>query len=77
MLRGLNLCRYCVDELQRRRDGRWACRGCGTIAPEQLKEHGGFCARCVCQACGKPDPESVHETGLCRECRTNAGVFCL
>lgn len=72
----LNLCERCANELKRTRDGRWSCKGCGRIVPLQLESRGGYCKDCVCTVCGKPDPVSVHETGLCKSCLGSVGLFC-
>ncbi|MCL4516023.1 MAG: hypothetical protein M1379_10635 [Firmicutes bacterium] len=76
ILKGLNLCEFCVRELEKARDGRWSCLGCGKIAPDQLRKYGGYCKDCVCPACGRPDPEAVHKYGMCRQCMTQVGEFC-
>ena len=76
ILKSLNLCEYCVNELREKRDGIVSCRGCGKIEPLELKEHNGYCSECVCSACGKPDPDYVRKTGLCFQCAQSLGDFC-
>ena len=76
ILKSLNLCEYCVTDLKEKRDGIMSCRGCGKIAPLELKEHNGYCAQCVCGACGRPDPGYVRKTGLCFQCAVKLGDFC-
>jgi hypothetical protein len=76
ILKSLSLCEYCLNELKDKRDGITSCRGCGRIAPLELKEHNGYCSRCVCSACGKPDPGYVRKTGLCFQCAVSLGDFC-
>lgn len=76
ILKSLNLCEYCVNELREKRDGITSCRGCGKIEPLVLKEHNGYCTQCICSACGKPDPQYVRKTGLCFQCAINLGDFC-
>jgi len=76
ILKTLNLCEFCVRELAAKRDGVWSCRGCGKVAPEEIRAHNGYCSQCICSACGRPDPEEVRKTGLCRQCRQTIGDFC-
>ena len=76
ILKSLNLCEYCINELRERRDGITSCRGCGKIEPTELKEHNGYCTQCICSACGKPDPQYVRKTGLCFQCAVTLGDFC-
>lgn len=76
ILRNYNLCEPCVKELESKRDGKWTCKSCGILAPNELKAHNGYCAKCVCTACGRPDPENVRKTGMCRECASALGDFC-
>jgi hypothetical protein len=75
ILKSLNLCEFCVKELEKKRDGVWSCRACGKLAPEEIKKHNGYCTQCVCSACGKFDPY-VNKTGLCRQCSSAVGDFC-
>ncbi len=74
--KSLNLCEYCLNEIREKRDGSTSCRGCGRIEPLELKEHNGYCSKCICSACGKPDPGYVHKTGLCFQCAAGIGDFC-
>ncbi|HOQ24832.1 MAG TPA: hypothetical protein PLI94_07855 [Bacillota bacterium] len=76
ILRGLNLCEPCVRELEHKRDGQMACKGCGRLAPKEVKEHGGYCLECICPACGRPDPSHIRKTGLCLMCAEGLGEFC-
>lgn len=76
ILRGLNLCELCVRELEKRRDGVSSCRACGKMAPQEVREHGGYCNECVCPACGRPDPESIRRTGLCKVCSKGIVGIC-
>jgi hypothetical protein len=76
ILKSLNLCEFCVKELEERRDGRWSCRGCGKVAPEEISKHNGYCTQCVCPACGRPDPQSIRLTGICAACTATVGDFC-
>jgi hypothetical protein len=76
ILRNYNLCELCIKELENKRDGHWTCKFCGKLAPNEVKQHNGYCAECVCPACGRPDPLSVRKTGLCRECAIGIGDFC-
>ncbi|HEX3043529.1 MAG TPA: hypothetical protein VHY08_02140 [Bacillota bacterium] len=76
ILKSVNLCEFCVNEIQRKRDGITSCRSCGKIAPEEIREHNGFCKLCVCPACGKPDPDYVRKTGLCFHCAQTFKEFC-
>lgn len=76
ILKSLNLCELCVKELQKKRDGRYSCRGCGKLAPEEIKEHNGYCRECICPACGRPDPVNVRKSGLCSKCSSTLGDFC-
>jgi ribosomal protein L37AE/L43A len=75
ILKTLNLCEFCVKELENKRDGVWSCRSCGKVAPAEIKEHHGYCAQCVCAACGRFDPY-VKKVGLCQSCATAIGDFC-
>lgn len=76
ILKSLNLCELCVKELEAKRDGKTSCRGCGKVAPEEIREHNGYCSQCVCPACGRPDPVSVRKIGMCSKCASIAGDFC-
>ena len=76
ILKSLNLCEFCLKELETKRDGKMSCRSCGKVAPLEIQEHNGYCTQCVCSACGKPDPMSVVKTGLCFHCAQNVGDFC-
>jgi hypothetical protein len=76
ILKSLNLCEYCINELKEKRDGITSCRGCGKIEPLEIKEHNGYCTQCICSACGKPDPQYVRKTGLCFQCALTLGDFC-
>ena len=76
ILKTFNLCEYCVKEYQTKRDGVVSCRGCGKVAPTELKEHGGFCNSCICPACGKADPAQVRKSGFCTQCTTAVGDLC-
>ncbi|TCL69413.1 hypothetical protein EDC14_1012110 [Hydrogenispora ethanolica] len=75
ILKAHNLCEFCVKELAGKRDGVWSCRSCGRIAPEELREHKGYCKHCICSACGRHD-SFVKKTGLCMECSKKIGDFC-
>lgn len=78
ILAGLNLCEFCVADLEKRRDGVWSCKACGKVAPDQLKEHNGYCEDCVCPGCGRPDPENVRKYGMCRTCYETVGaIYCV
>ncbi|HOJ78094.1 MAG TPA: hypothetical protein PLZ08_07070 [Bacillota bacterium] len=77
ILKSLNLCEFCVKELQAKRDGKFSCRGCGKVSPEEIRAHNGYCDECVCVACGRPDPVSVRKTRLCSKCSsTIMNDFC-
>lgn len=76
ILKSANLCEFCVKELSAKRDGITSCRGCGKVAPLEVKEHQGYCNACICPACGRPDPEYLPKAGLCRHCATQMGDFC-
>ncbi len=76
ILGSLNLCEFCVKELEKARDGRYSCKGCGKVAPEQLKKYKGYCKDCVCPACGRPEPEHVRKFGLCSACMEIVGGIC-
>lgn len=58
------------------KEGRYACKACGKVAPNQLEKFGGYCKDCVCPACGRPDPDSVRRAGLCLECLGKVGCVC-
>lgn len=74
--KSMNLCEYCYRDLEAARDGIHSCRGCGKVAPLELREYNGYCRQCVCSACGKPDPDYVRKTGLCFQCAATLGDFC-
>jgi hypothetical protein len=74
--KSLNLCELCIKELTVKRDGVYSCRGCGKVAPEEVKAHHGYCSQCVCQVCGQPDPDYVRKTGICLKCASSLGDFC-
>ena len=77
IMKNLNLCEFCVKELERKRDGIHSCRGCGKVLrPKDLRERKGYCGQCVCAACGTPDPIQVKKTGLCYKCSQAMGDFC-
>lgn len=76
ILKSLNLCEPCVKELAAKRDGVNSCRGCGKLAPQEIREHGGYCNQCICIACGRPDPVNVRKTGMCAKCSSALGDFC-
>jgi hypothetical protein len=76
ILKSVNLCEFCVEEIQKKRDGITSCRSCGKIAPEELREHNGYCKLCICPACGKPDPDYIRKTGLCFQCAQTFQDFC-
>jgi hypothetical protein len=77
ILKSMNLCEFCVKELEARRDGVRSCRGCGQLtASDELRENHGYCKQCVCPACGRPDPQHVRKTGLCYQCSRTIGDFC-
>lgn len=76
ILKAANLCEQCASKFRIARDGRWACKGCGKIAPAQLERNKGFCDDCVCPACGSPDPRSVRATGLCSRCLQSTTAIC-
>jgi hypothetical protein len=77
ILKSLNLCEFCIKEYETKRDGVHSCRGCGrVVSPEELREHKGYCAQCVCPACGSPDPQNIKKTGLCYQCSRVIGDFC-
>lgn len=76
ILKSLNLCEFCVKEMEQKRDGVWSCRGCGKVAPVEIREHKGYCLECICRACGRPDPQFVRRAGLCAECAAAIGDFC-
>jgi hypothetical protein len=77
ILKSLNLCEFCIKEYEMKRDGVHSCRGCGrVVGPEELREHKGYCAQCVCPACGSPDPQNIKKTGLCYQCSQVIGDFC-
>jgi hypothetical protein len=75
ILKTLNLCEFCVKELESKRDGVWSCRFCGKVAPDEIKLHHGYCTQCVCSACGRFDAY-VQKTGICRQCSETIGDFC-
>ena len=76
ILKQASICEFCARSLSSRREGKYACKGCGKIAPEQLSRHGGFCKECVCPACGRPDPQTVRRLGMCRQCASAVGGLC-
>lgn len=76
ILKSTNLCEFCINELTGKRDGIFSCRGCGKVAPLELKEHQGYCSACLCSACGRPDPQYVRKTGMCFTCAAQIGDFC-
>lgn len=76
ILKAYNLCEFCVKAAEKKRDGVSSCRGCGKFAPEELREHHGYCKECICSACGRPDPVNVRKAGLCRNCNSTLAVFC-
>lgn len=76
ILKQANICEYCARALSARREGKYACKGCGKIAPKQVSRLGGYCEECVCPACGKPDPEVVRRSGICRRCAAKIGGIC-
>jgi|GEM_PF-444626 len=77
ILKSLNLCRFCVEELRKARDGVWSCRGCGELVPNQLKANNGYCTACLCPACGRPAPAEVRQKGMCSKCLKASGIFCV
>lgn len=75
ILKAHNLCEFCVKQMVEKRDGVWACRSCGKIAPDEVRENRGYCKQCVCSACGRHD-SFVKKTGLCQHCSQIIGDFC-
>ena len=76
ILKTLNLCEFCVKELEAKRDGIQSCKGCGKVSPEEVRENKGYCNQCICTACGRPDPVNVRKNGLCAKCSETLGDFC-
>lgn len=76
IFKSLNLCEPCVKELAAKRDGKFSCRGCGKLAPEEVRAHNGYCLECICPACGRPDPIHLRKNGLCAKCSSVLGDFC-
>ncbi|HAW69769.1 MAG TPA: hypothetical protein DCY85_12325 [Firmicutes bacterium] len=77
ILKSLNLCSFCVEELRKARDGVWSCKGCGALVPDQLRANNGYCSACLCPACGRPAPAEVRQKGMCSRCLKASGVFCV
>jgi hypothetical protein len=75
-LKNENLCEDCVQQLRHDKEGKYACKGCGKVAPEQLREHNGYCKDCISKICEKPDPEFVHKHGFCESCFELMGTNC-
>jgi hypothetical protein len=76
ILKLLNLCEFCLKELEQKRDGVNSCRSCGKVAPEEIGRYKGYCRDCICPACGKPDSASVRRAGFCSKCLAGFGDFC-
>lgn len=76
ILKHENLCENCIKELEKKKDGKYSCKACGKVAPNQVKENNGYCKSCVCKICGRPDPEFVKKHGFCRECFELIGTNC-
>ncbi|MBM7555378.1 hypothetical protein [Halanaerobacter jeridensis] len=76
ILKHENLCEDCVEELRQKKEGDYACKGCGKVAPQQVKENDGYCKDCICKICGEPDPKFVHKHGFCEDCFELMGTNC-
>ncbi|MCK8816491.1 hypothetical protein MWH28_03805 [Natroniella sulfidigena] len=76
ILKHENICEDCVKRLREEKDGKYACKACGKIAPKQLEENNGYCKECVCKICGKPDPEFARKHDFCEACFELIGTDC-
>ncbi|SJZ65005.1 hypothetical protein [Selenihalanaerobacter shriftii] len=76
ILKHSNLCEDCVRELEKKKEGKYACKGCGKVVPEQVQENDGYCKDCCCRVCGKPDPEFAKKHGFCESCFELMGTNC-
>jgi len=76
ILKNENICENCVKELEKKKDGYYACKACGKVAPKQVQENKGYCKDCVCRACGKADPKFVQKHGFCETCFEIMGTNC-
>lgn len=76
ILKHENICEDCVQRLKNEKKGKYACKGCGKIAPQQLKENNGYCKDCTCKICGEADPKFVQQHGFCKECFQLIGTNC-
>lgn len=72
-----NICEVCAKELRKKKEGHYACKVCGKIAPKQVRENKGYCSECVCRLCGKPDPKYTRVHGFCRKCLAEMGTICI
>ena len=76
ILKHENLCENCVKQLQQEKGGKYACKGCGKVAPEQVRDNDGYCKGCVCRICGTADPQFVQKHGFCENCFELMGTDC-
>ncbi|GAB6098859.1 hypothetical protein JCM16358_07380 [Halanaerocella petrolearia] len=76
ILKHENICENCVEDLSRKKEGKYACKGCGKVAPKQLENNKGYCKDCVCRICGKPDPAFAQKHGFCEKCFEIMGTNC-
>ncbi|MGM0502755.1 MAG: hypothetical protein ACQERJ_09500 [Bacillota bacterium] len=76
ILKHENLCEDCIKELEEKKEGNYACKGCGKVVPAQVQENDGYCKECVCKICGKPDPEFAQKHGFCESCFELMGTNC-
>ncbi|WP_027338731.1 hypothetical protein [Halonatronum saccharophilum] len=76
ILKHENLCENCVEELKKKKDGVYSCKGCGKVAPKQVQENKGYCKGCTCKACGRPDPKFVKKHSFCESCFELIGTDC-
>ncbi|GAB6137618.1 hypothetical protein [Halanaerobaculum tunisiense] len=76
ILKHANICEDCVENLRQKKEGKYACKGCGKVAPKQVQENDGYCKDCVCRICGTADPDFARQHGFCEKCFELMGTNC-